>query len=140
MSGGPEEWPAAVDGMGQAWAVRTLPGMRARPLVFVKVWPPPGKAMDATITAYDVAEFRALVAKMQEIADSLPPDEVPDRYRLLTIATPLDPGEYRQLPDGRFRLACIRCGDLFEVDSMEGDDPAPAHPCRPGGREEAMPR
>lgn len=61
------------------------------------------------------------------------PDPVPVyvEYKLLTIDGPLDPGEYRALRNGRFRLACIDCGDLFEVDTMDVLDPTPEHPCYP---------
>lgn len=52
-------------------------------------------------------------------------------YKLLTIDGPLDPGEYRDLRNGRFRLSCPDCGELFEVDTMDVLDPTPDHPCHP---------
>lgn len=63
---------------------------------------------------------------MVEIPD--PPQYV--EYKLITITGPLDPGEYRALTNGRFRLACIDCGDVFEVATMDVLDPTPEHPCR----------
>lgn len=73
--GGPEDWPAAIGRMGRVWAVRTLPGTLREPVVIVKINPPSGGRNHAMITAFDPAAFRALVAKMQQVADSLPADE-----------------------------------------------------------------
>lgn len=77
-AGGPEEWPAALGSLGGVWACRTLPGaaLRGGPLVFIKLAAPAGSAPRSDIaTAYDAAGFRELVAKMQQIVDSFPPDE-----------------------------------------------------------------
>ncbi len=76
-SDGLEEWPAPMATLGKVWAAPSLPDAPRGPLVLVMVNPPEGEAFrrQGMATMYAPAQFRALVAKMQQIADSLPPDE-----------------------------------------------------------------
>lgn len=54
----------------------------------------------------------------------------PVRYVLSSLAGPLAPGEYRVLPNDRFRICCARCGRLFDVDTIVSVDPTPDHYCK----------
>lgn len=73
-TGGPEEWPNSLGPLGKVWACQSLPGV-IKPVIAVVITSPPGRRQQGAAVLYDAPEFRALVAKMQQLADSLPPDE-----------------------------------------------------------------
>jgi hypothetical protein len=50
----------------------------------------------------------------------------PDHYVPLSLAAPLTPGEYRELPGGLFRMCCLDCGKLVDSRSPEA---VPDHHC-----------
>jgi hypothetical protein len=49
-----------------------------------------------------------------------------DRYIALSLAAPLMPGEYRELPGGVFRMCCLGCGGLIDSPTPEA---VPDHHC-----------
>jgi hypothetical protein len=49
-------------------------------------------------------------------------------YRLLHLADALTRGEYRCLPDGRYRACCLDCGALVDTWTLF---PVAPHGCHP---------
>lgn len=70
-----EEWPDTLGPLGKVWACRSVAGVPGPPVVVVVVTAPDSMKGKGMATFYEPAQFRELVAKLQQIADGLPPDE-----------------------------------------------------------------